>query len=716
MNCRSLRLFISISWPCVALLWAFAAFGQELSPQVPPLPLKRVVMFSSSVGFFEHQGEIEGNQQIEFAFKTADINDLLKSLVVQDRGGGLVTAVNYGSPEPITRTLRTFAIDLTENPTLAEIFQQLRGHKVRLEAPGAIEGTIVGVEGRSLPVGDKEIEVQVLHLRTDEGLRSVRLDGILLTRFVNPQIDREFQQALALLAAEHASEQKRVKLDFRGAGKRPVSVGYIQETPVWKTSYRLVLSDKEPPLLQGWAIVQNTMSQDWRDVQLTLVSGRPISFLMDLYEPLFMARPMVTPEQHAMLRPRVYDQDLASRDQEFEAAGDPFGPPGRGRGGRNGTAMGGMGGVGGMGGGGGFFGGGSGYGEEARTPPADIDLRQGVAAAATAGDVGELFRYVIKQPVTLGQNESAMLPIVNDAVKGDKVAIYNPAVHAKHPLAGLRLTNTTPLHLLQGPITLFDGGEYAGDARIEDIPPGSTRLVSYALDLDTEVVIESQPSSKVLVALTIRKGGLHAKHKETRQARYVVKNSSDHAKQVLLERAIDPTWKLVQPASAETTRALHRLAIQAEPGKTATLAIVEERDSVEEFALAALEPSQIELYLRVPAATPALQKALQEAIGRKTAATAAQVNRIALEARLSELAAEQHRVRENLQAVPNIKSDDPADENRNFSRVLVKRYLDKLANLESELEKQRQQLITLRQEEQKANQQLEQLLQGLVAE
>ena len=151
--------------------------------------------------------------------------------------------------------------------------------------------------------------------------------------------------------------------------------------------------------------------------------------------------------------------------------------------------------------GGGFFGGAdggaSGYGADAGVVPvADqvVDLKQGVAAAATAGDVGELFRYVIKQPVTLGRNESAMLPIVNDAVKGEKVAIYNPAVHAKHPLAGLRLTNTTPLHLLQGPITLFDGGEYAGDARIEDIPPGSTRLISYALDLETEVAVEDKPA------------------------------------------------------------------------------------------------------------------------------------------------------------------------------------------------------------------------------
>jgi hypothetical protein len=730
MNCLSLRFLTLLAicgWAALTTDVTLAEDPIRAEPPAtePPLPLARVVMFSSSVGFFEHRGEIEGDKQIEFAFKTTDINDLLKSLVVQDRGGGLVTAVNYGSPEPIARTLRTFAIDLTDAPTLAEIFQQLRGHQVHVEAPGAVTGVIVGVENRRLPVGDKEIEVQVLNLRTDEGLRSVRLDGIVLTRFVNPQIDREFQQALALLASEHASEQKRVKLDFRGAGKRPVSVGYIQEAPVWKTSYRLVLTEKEPPFLQGWAIVENTTAHDWRNVQLTLVSGRPISFLMDLYEPLFMARPMVTPEQHASLRPRVYDQDLAGRAREFEAAADPFADPEGGRGRRSGMAMGGMGGMsGGMGGG--FFGGGgggagggsraSGYGADADAPTTDIDLKQGIAAAATAGDVGELFRYVIKQPVTLGRNESAMLPIVNDAVKAEKVAIYNPAVHAKHPLAGLRLTNTTPLHLLQGPITLFDGGEYAGDARIEDIPPGSTRLVSYALDLETEVVVEDKPAEQVLVALSIRQGGLHVKHKVTRRAAYTVKNSSDHAKQVLLERAIDPAWKLVEPAPAETTRALHRLATQAEPGKTATLRVVEERESTETFALTTLPPSQINLYMREPIATPAVRKAMKEALDRRSALEAAQANRSALEIKLSELGIEQRRVRENLAAASSIKSDDAADENRLAGRALVKRYLDKLNSLETELETRRQDLVTLEREEAQAKHHLEEFLKELVAE
>lgn len=700
----------------IGIFAASLAAAQEAAVTEPPLPLKRVVMFSSSVGFFEHRGEIEGNQQIEFAFKTADINDLLKSLVVQDRGGGLVTAVNYGSPEPISRTLRTFAIDLTETPTLAEILQQLRGQRVQVDAPGPIAGVIVGVEVRRVPAGDKEAEVEVLNLRTAEGLRSVRLDDIQLTRFTDEKIDQEFQQALDLLATEHSTDQKRVKLDFRGEGKRPVAVGYIQEAPVWKTSYRLVLDEKEQPFLQGWAIVENTTPHDWKDVQLTLVSGRPISFLMDLYEPLFMARPWVQSEQHAFLRPRVYDQDLVSREREFEKAADVAAGRGRGR-------SGGLGGGGMMGGGGGFFGGGRPQDDDrpfvtsvVPVVDGDMDLKRGVQAAASGEDVGELFRYVIKQPVTLGRSESAMLPIVNDAVKGEKVAIYNPSVHAKHPLSGLRLTNTTPLHLLQGPITLFDGGEYAGDARIEDIPPGSTRLVSYALDLETEIAIQDKSARKVLVALAIRQGGLHVKHKESREAHYVVKNSSDHAKQVLIERSIDPEWKLTQPAAAEKTRAMHRLAIKAEPGQTATLVALEERDVAEEFAMASLDLSQLAVYLKAAQATAPLKKAFEEAISRRTALAAIQARRVELDRRLAELATEQLRVRDNLKAIPAVGNDNPADPNQKASRDLTKRYLDKLSSLENELETLRQQLAELRQEERKASEQLQEFLGSLVAE
>ncbi|MCE9528583.1 MAG: hypothetical protein K8R36_21270 [Planctomycetales bacterium] len=645
-------------------------------------------------------------------------------MVVQDRDGGVVTAVNYGSPEPLTRTLRTFTIDLTDSPTLAQIFGQLRGQEVRLETPNPVVGTVVGVERRLVTVGpDRSAEVDVLNVRTTEGLRSVKMDTISRTQFVSAKIDKEFQQALDLLAIAHTNDQKRVKLDFKGEGKRQVSVGYIQESPVWKTSYRLVLSDEKPPFLQGWAIVENTSSQDWKDVKLTLVSGRPISFEMDLYQPLFMARPFVTPEQHASLSPRVYDQDLAGREQEFQAAG---------KGSRRGGGFGGMGGgMGGMGGGGGMFGAPTPAKKEQRpfvvsvipvqdknkSGEGNMDLKQGVESAAVGGDVGELFRYVIKPPVTLARNDSAMLPIVNDSVKGEKVGIFNPAVHGKHPLAGLRLTNSTELHLLQGPVTLFDGGEYAGDARIEDIAPGSTRLISYALDLETEIAIETKPEEHATILLQISKGGLHAKQKISRKTNYTIKNSSGHAKKVLLERPNDPTWKTVQPAPVEKTRSLSRFAVTAEPGKTAMLVIAEDREATETFQLTTLDLAQVDFYVRLPVAKPALQKALESVMVAKSKLAALGVSRTAIENQIATLGQEQDRLRKNLQAIPGLKGSDVAsEENKKTASDLLQRYLKKLSDIETELETRRKELEQLLERETKARHELEKLIEGLLVE
>lgn len=715
-------------WSLLGLLLVAAANGQVLGQEAEkkdgeqPLPLKRVVLFSSSVGFFEHGGSVEGNRQIEFTFKTEDINDLLKSMVVQDRDGGFITTVNYGSPDPLTRTLRTFTIDLTDSPTLAEIFHQLRGHEVKLETPNAVTGTIVGVEQRQVPLGDnKFIPVEVLNLRTATGLRSIRLDTIAQTSFTSAKVDNEFQQALALIAGEHASDQKRVKLDFRGAGKRQVDVGYIQEAPVWKTTYRLVLDDKKEPFLQGWAIVENTTTQDWRDVQLSLVSGRPISFVMDLAQPLYMTRPFVVPELHASLSPKVYDQDLGSREQEFRAASGKAQP---GVGGLGGGGMGGMGG--GMGGGG-MFGGGEGPGKKPFRPfvtsvvpvvgpgqaPAknDMNLEQGVQAAATGGDVGELFRYVIKTPVSLPRNESAMLPIVNAPVKGEKVAIFNESVHAKHPLSGLKLTNTTDLHLLQGPVTLFDDGEYAGDARIEDLAPGSTRLISYALDLETEVAVEVKPEVEVITNLQIRKGGLLVQRKFTRQTIYTVKNSGAEAKQLLLERPVDSNWKPTKPEADETTRSLHRFRVTAAPGKPATLTINEERESTGEVSLATIKTEEIAIYAKLPIASPQLLKAFEQLQQSKSLVTAIAERILVKEAQATALAQEQDRVRRNLQALPSVRTNEiVSEENKKATNDLLNRYLKRLGELDTEIEKTRVERFGLDEDHKRAKQALEKLL------
>ncbi len=406
------------------------------------------------------------------------------------------------------------------------------------------------METRTVTERDTAVEKSFLVLKTETGLRSVPMDSIVQCRLLNKKLDGEFDKALALLAAARATDKKTVNLEFRGQGNRDVRVGYIQESPVWKTSYRLVLNGEKPPLLQGWAIVENTGDQDWEQVQLSLVSGRPISFIMDLYQPLFVQRPTVVSAEFAGMTPQTHDQDLADREAALNR--------------RAGKPSGGAGFSGGFGGGG--FGGGFGGGVAAGAPAADaeanrpksapFDPSQGVKTAADAGELGELFRYNIKEPVTLARHKSAMLPIINAQVQGKKVSIYNANAQAKHPANGFQLTNSTTLYMSQGPITVFDGGEFAGDARVEDVAPGAKRLISYAVDLDVEVAPDVTPRPDELLSVRIAKGILKIEQLKTRRHSYAIKNSSAERKNGA-RRAADRFrlgTALVQRTDREDTR------------------------------------------------------------------------------------------------------------------------------------------------------------------
>lgn len=635
-------------------------------PQPGELPLRKVVLFSSGVGFFEHSGEIDGDRTIDFKFNTESINDLLKSMVARDLGDGQISAITYGSREPLAKALRSFSIDLTRNPTLADLLRQVRGEQVSVSSPNVSEGLIVSVERRRVPTGkDEVVDMDVLNLKTPTGLRSIPLSTVVEIRLMNRQLDKEFQDALLLLAGAHSTDKKTVSLSFTGKGRRSVHVGYIQDSPIWKTSYRLVLDDKKAPFLQGWAIVENTTEHDWKDISMTLVSGRPVSFMMDLYQPLFVDRPTVFPELFGSLTPRIHNQDMSDREAiqgpALRSAGSkllPGMPSERPEpsvtsvvpvaGGSPSQVPGGMG----MGG----FGGGLGMGglaapangQPAANEPA-LDLKRGVASVARADEVGELFRYKIDRPVSIARQQSALLPIVNESVEGTKVSIYNPDVDAKHPLAGMKFHNSTKLHLMQGPITVFDGGEYAGDSQIEDIAPGASRLISYALDLDIEVAPETSSVPETLEGIRIAQGMLHRVRKSTRSKRYDIKNSGDQAKRLLIEQPIDANWDLVSPTTpAEETRDLYRFAVDAPPAKPAELVVEEERTDRDEVAISSLNRGQMAVFIASTAASPALKAALANLEKQQDSLDAVKAEVRQLQSEISDVAGEQSRIRGNM--------------------------------------------------------------------
>src|SRR5262249_2958881 len=241
------------------------------SRQAPQLPVTICTLFSSGVGYFQREAEIDGSARVDLTFPVSDINDLLKSMVLQDLGGGHIAAVSYDSHDPIGKTLKSFAIDLTNKPSFSSILDQARGEKVEVvqqqaaSQAGTLTGTVVGVEKQKQASGkDGVVEIEMLNLWCAEGLRSLKLADVQRIRFLKPVMESEFRRALEILALSHDTQKKAVSLTFTGEGKRPVRVGYVVETPIWKTSYRLVLSKDSKPYLQGWAVVENPTDEDWK--------------------------------------------------------------------------------------------------------------------------------------------------------------------------------------------------------------------------------------------------------------------------------------------------------------------------------------------------------------------------------------------------------------------------------------------------------------------
>ena len=674
---------------CAAMCLAAPALAQAPLAPADTLPVRRITLFTSGVSYTERGGVVDGDATVPLLFRTPQINDILKSMVLLDRQGKVQPAT-YAAHDPISRTLQSFAVDVTQNLSQQEILNRMRGTRVTVEAAGkpALTGQIVGVESRQvLGADNKPTAVTFLNLFGETGLMSVRLDTDTNVRLLDAKLDKELHDALTTLATRSDEQRREVTLHFAGQGKREVRVGYVTEAPLWKMSYRLLVGGTNPdqpgkPYLQGWAMVENTSDDDWQNVRLSLVSGRPVSFIQDLYQPLYIPRPVVGPDIVASPYPQTHDGSLLGANGQV-AAGN--GQPGFGGGG---------------------FGGGAGGGRagSARKPsgpdgdrgPAGAKGESGEAAALEAGaggdylresvkaqaagqKAGELFQYTIGIPVNLARRQSALIPVVAQDIEADKVSLYNADSDARYPLNALRLHNTTALHLKGGPVTLFDGGSYAGDARMEDIPPGDTRLLSYAVDLAIEGERQTPKVSAIETGLSLKHSLLLIARRERIETIYTLKSKADKPRTVLVEHPFDARYTLVAPVKpAERTPALYRFAVIVAPGKSETLKVVLERPQVEQMLLIDGDLAALENYTKRKQISPKMLAALQEVLTRNRHVQNLQAQAGARESDIQAIGTDQERIRKNMAAL---------DKNT----ALYKRYV-------GELDAQETRIALLRQE------------------
>lgn len=614
------------------------------------LPVTRLTLYRSGVGSFERRGQITGDMSVQLKFNVDQINDILKSMVVLDMGGR-VESVGYGSKDPLSRRLSSFGVDISDNPSMAALLARLRGTNVTVTTTeGPVTGSVLGTETRPEAQGAATAPIQVTYLNLiSGGIRSVKLSDVKSFVVNDEQLAAELDKALAAMADQRADRIKTVDISTRGAGARELVVAYVHETPVWKTSYRLVIPDEKAGKnsqtnIQGWAIVENTTDEDWENVSLALVAGQPVSFKMDLYEPLYSPRPTVAVPMAAGVMPKVYDLALRADLERAEMKVANRATPGAG----------------------GVVGGYKDAARAAEMPaPASAmaERRGGVSAgkamsgddllafgmpAAAHGEEGELFRYELDAPVTIQRQRSAMLPILGAPIESRRVSIYNPGDGQPHPMRGLELTNNTSMQLMPGPVSVFEGGTYAGDAQIGHIPAGDKRLLAFATDLEVGVTTKSSTDS-VVRKTRIVKGVLERTIKYVNTSEYTFVNKDmARGRTLLVEQPRMGGYELVGISPTETTETLYRFEVGLEAGKAGTLKIPQEATGSTTLAVTDIDTRTLFEYCTDGKASEAVINAVRELAKRRDALEVARQKVSALETSTAEIDKDQSRLRQNM--------------------------------------------------------------------
>jgi hypothetical protein len=621
---------------CVCLLISSAMFAQDnpvkqgkggQEPEASAsfsLPVKKVILYKNGVGYFEHSGRVRGNQDFGIEFTTAQLNDVLKSLTLVDLNGGRIGAVRYNSVAPLDEQLKSLQIPLSDEVTSASFLIALRGTRVEVRNGAATAaGKVFSVEAiEKETASGGTIHVTQLAIITEGGeMRLFELGPGVLVRAAGPEIHKDLNRYLNLMGSTRSKDVRRMSVSASGSGERELMVSYISEVPVWKNTYRIVLpTTPGKPFLQGWAIVDNTVGEDWKDIKLSLVSGTPQSFIQNLSQPYYTRRPVVPLPESMMLTPQAHEAStLAANFMASPRVALPDiagGVPG-------GVAGGSMGGV---------FGGVIG---SASLPPAKssadaeesgensqvTEALSNQEAEAEWTAAGELFEYSLKDKITVLKNQSALVPIVQSPIEAEKITLVTGEENGElsgTPLRALWLRNTSGLTLDGGTFNVLEEDAFAGEGILGLLHPGERRLLSYAADKAVRVAKESTAGSRTTTRVTILKGVMTIHREERDASTYMFHNADTTPRQVILEHPIRSGWKLVEETKPEESSATHyRFRIAVEAGKTEKFTVKESRLEAMRIYLSSLTDAQLAAFIHEGGIKPAVEAELRKTVGKK---------------------------------------------------------------------------------------------------
>jgi len=707
-------------------LLAILSSGQSLSGQssdsataadsATRLPVTRVILYKNGVGYFEHAGQVRGSQDVNVDFTTAQLNDVLKSLTVLDLGKGRITGVSYNSNAPLERRLGSLHLAVGENPTTAQFLDALRGARLEVRSGSeSASGRLLSIDEREIPIkGDQKITVDQISIVSDSGeVRVFDLTPTTSVRVAEKDVNDEVGKYLGLVASTRDQDVRRMTISTAGEGERNLLVSYISEVPVWKSTYRIVIPNEGKPLLQGWAIVDNTVGEDWKNVELSLVAGAPQSFVQQLSQPYYARRPVVPLPQNAMITPQTYEATLEEAQPASQAAGVVGGVPG-------GVAGGMIGGINGRlpkmamestdaaigsGSGGGI---GSGVYKAWAGRPDATAVAQSLEATTTTAqtrDLGDLFEYKLQDHVTIRKNQSALVPILQARIDAEKVSVWNPSQTAV--LRALWLDNTSELTLDGGSFNVLEGDAFAGEGLMDPIKPREKRLLSYAADLGVLVDAKQKSESQRVTKVFIAHGMMTQSTQEREENTYTIRNRDTAQRTIVIEHPARPGWKLTDDEKpAESSASFHRFRLTVDPKKTETLLVKEYRPTTNSYQLSNITDDQIKFFLAAKMINPEIDQALRKVLAQKNSIAALDAEMGARKSKISGISEDQQRVRENMKALKGSMEE----------KALLARYVRELNEQEDHVQSLHHEVADLQQKRDTAQKMLNDMIEGLQME
>lgn len=629
------------------LLFALAITTTIAAPmmvEAQTLTLRRVVLSQGGVGYFEYEAEVSGNAELPLTVRLDQMDDVLRTIVVLDDRGG-VGGVRTQGLEPLQQAFRdlTFPREALESP--AALLAALQGAEITVGGPTPITGRVVSVVEESATERERTTTRHRVTVMGADGMQSFILQDASGVRFNDPALQAEVARALRAVSENRARGNRTLTVLSRGEGQRRVRVGFVAEVPLWKTSYRLIVSPDSAITrgrLQGWAVIENLSGQDWRNIELTLVSGNPVTFRQSLFRPFFVQRQEIPIEVYGRTLPRLDEGGVMAQSQTMERDQNL---PGRGRATFAPPA------------------------QAAPAPPpiggivASRDSRAPEQAArpdvpVEAQDSATQITFRFPQPVTVTAGETLVAPIIDREVPAQSIAVYQQAVNARNPYAAVRLVNDGESGLPPGAIALYERPEpgvltYAGDARIGPIAPGQSRFLSFALD--TRTTVDRQVAQAQTIARgSVADGLLRLTRVDRQTTTYRVTAPPREAREVLIEHPRAPGWTLVAPANArpEETPSALRFSVRAAAGQTETLVVTYERPRDEVLRIVDMGLPQFLAFAGSSELTPPIRAAFAELARLRREAEARRTEIQPLQTERQRVVEDQARTRANLQVVP----------------------------------------------------------------